>query len=158
MRLIDRVCAIARLEDVTPHTLRHTFARISGDLGFSEPTIAALLGHSARGVSESYIHFDEALRLAADRIADEMADIIDNGTARPQRRAARENFVHARARLAARLRALTDLAVRAWRSFLGSRPSFGPVEAPMVFAGPMAIDRALTARLAFAVPIPLDWA
>ncbi len=37
----------ARLADITPHTLRHTFARLAGDLGFSELTIAALLGHSA---------------------------------------------------------------------------------------------------------------
>jgi integrase len=31
--------------DVTPHTLRHSFASLAGDLGFSEPTIAALVGH-----------------------------------------------------------------------------------------------------------------
>ncbi|MFG1352672.1 tyrosine-type recombinase/integrase [Xanthobacter autotrophicus] len=68
---------MARLEDVTPHTLRHTFASVAGDLGFSELTIAALLGHAARGVTQRYIHIDEALRLAADRVADEMADILD---------------------------------------------------------------------------------
>ena len=50
----------ARLADITPHTLRHTFASLAGDLGFSELTIAALLGHSARGVTQRYIHIDEA--------------------------------------------------------------------------------------------------
>jgi len=91
VRVLDRVCAMARLEDVTPHTLRHTFASLAGDLGFSELTIAALLGHSARGVTQRYIHIDEALRLAADRVADEMADILDGKAAitRPQRRRAR---------------------------------------------------------------------
>jgi hypothetical protein len=46
---------MARLEYVTPDTLRHTFASVAGDLGFSELTIAALLGHSARGVTPRFI-------------------------------------------------------------------------------------------------------
>lgn len=33
-----------KLAGVTPHTLRHSFASMAGDLGYSEPTIAALLG------------------------------------------------------------------------------------------------------------------
>ena len=42
-----------------------------------ELTIAALLGHSARGVTQRYIHIDEALRLAADKIAGEIADLLE---------------------------------------------------------------------------------
>jgi len=42
----------AKLKDVTPHILRHTFASVAGDLGFSELTIAGLLGHSARRVTD----------------------------------------------------------------------------------------------------------
>ncbi|HQS08555.1 MAG: integrase [Rhizobiales bacterium 24-66-13] len=93
VRVLNRVCAMARLDDVTPHTLRHTFASVAGDLGFSELTIAALLGHAARGVTQRYIHIDEALRLAADLIADEMADILDGkgASARPPRRGARQS-------------------------------------------------------------------
>ena len=49
VRVLDRVCAMAKLEEVTPHTLRHTFASVAAELGFSELTIAALLGHAARG-------------------------------------------------------------------------------------------------------------
>lgn len=91
VRVLDRVCAMARLEDVTPHTLRHTFASLAGDLGFSELTIAALLGHSARGVTQRYVHIDEALRMAADRVAEEMANILDGkaAIARRPRRGAR---------------------------------------------------------------------
>ena len=77
VRVLDRVCQRARLTDVTPHTLRHTFASLAGDLGFSELTIAALLGHSARGVTQRYVHIDEALRMTADRVAEEMADLLD---------------------------------------------------------------------------------
>ncbi len=84
VRVLDRVCQKAGLADVTPHTLRHTFASLAGDLGFSELTIAALLGHSARGVTQRYVHIDEALRMTADRVADEMADLLD-GRATPTR-------------------------------------------------------------------------
>lgn len=84
VRVLDRVCGNARLADVTPHTLRHTFASLAGDLGFSELTIAALLGHSARGVTQRYIHIDEALRMTADRVATEMTNLLD-GRATPSR-------------------------------------------------------------------------
>ena len=84
VRVLERVCEKARLTDVTPHTLRHTFASLAGDLGFSELTIAALLGHSARGVTQRYIHIDEALRMTADRVAAEMANLLD-GLATPSR-------------------------------------------------------------------------
>jgi integrase len=84
VRVLDRVCQKAGLADITPHTLRHTFASLAGDLGFSELTIAALLGHSARGVTQRYVHIDEALRMTADQVADEMADLLD-GRATPSR-------------------------------------------------------------------------
>lgn len=84
VRVLDRLCQKAGLADVTPHTLRHTYASLAGDHGFSELTIAALLGHSARGVTQRYIHIDEALRMTADRVAGEMADLLD-GRAKPTR-------------------------------------------------------------------------
>jgi site-specific recombinase XerD len=91
VRVLDRVCEKARLADVTPHTLRHTFASLAGDLGFSELTIAALLGHSARGVTQRYIHIDEALRMTADRVAGEMADLLDGRAAPPRARTSRDD-------------------------------------------------------------------
>lgn len=91
VRVLDRVCQKAGLADVTPHTLRHTFASLAGDLGFSELTIAALLGHSARGVTQRYVHIDEALRMTADRVADEMADLLDGrATPTPSRSSRRD--------------------------------------------------------------------
>jgi integrase len=77
VRILDRVCASAGLDDITPHTLRHTFASMAGDLGFSELTIAALLGHAARGVTQRYVHIDQALQFAADRVAAEISDLLD---------------------------------------------------------------------------------
>ncbi|SMH30621.1 tyrosine-type recombinase/integrase [Mesorhizobium australicum] len=58
------------LADITPHVLRHSFASIGNDLGFTEATIAALIGHSRGSVTSRYIHtVDTALIMAADSIA-----------------------------------------------------------------------------------------
>ena len=84
VRVLGRVCAKAKLKDVTPHVLRHTFASVAGDLGFSEVTIAGLLGHSARGVTQGYAHLDTALVVAADRVSAEIAQMLD-GAAVAQR-------------------------------------------------------------------------
>jgi integrase len=77
VRVLDRICTRAALSGVTPHVLRHTFASIAGELGFSELTIAALLGHSANGVTQRYIHIDEALAMAADKVSAEVAGLLD---------------------------------------------------------------------------------
>jgi integrase len=56
---------------VTPHTLRHSFASLAGDLGYSEPTIAALIGHKGHTITSRYVHSADAVLLAAaDAIAD----------------------------------------------------------------------------------------
>jgi hypothetical protein len=78
--VLDRVCAKAKLSGVTPHVLRHTFASIAGDLGFSELTIAGLLGHSSRGVTQRYVHLDAALAVAADQVSAEIANYLDGET------------------------------------------------------------------------------
>ena len=88
VRVLDRICAQARLDGVTPHVLRHTFASIAAELGFSELTIASLLGHASRGVTQRYVHLDKALVLCADRVAAEIAQIVLLDTAADQRNAA----------------------------------------------------------------------
>ena len=58
------------LADITPHVLRHSFASIANDLGFTEVTIAALVGHAKGSVTSKYIHtLDTALIMAADTIS-----------------------------------------------------------------------------------------
>jgi integrase len=51
--------------DVTPHVLRHSFASIAADLGLSEPTIGALIGHKGQSITSHYIHSADAVLLAA---------------------------------------------------------------------------------------------
>lgn len=53
------------------HGLRHSYSSTAEDLGYTIPTIKALIGHSRKStVTEGYIHkVDSALLTAADRIA-----------------------------------------------------------------------------------------
>jgi integrase len=90
------------LADVTPHVLRHSFASIANDLGFTEITIASLLGHSNGTVTSKYIHtLDTALVMAADTIAGYIEGLLDGvefkhiGYAldRPARKAALARFL-----------------------------------------------------------------
>jgi len=72
---------IARLgalpADVTPHTLRHSFASLAADLGYSEPTIAALVGHKGHSITSRYVHSADAVLLAAaDAIASRTAELM----------------------------------------------------------------------------------
>jgi integrase len=63
--------------DVTPHVLRHSFASVAADLGFSELTIAALLGHKKASVTSRYAHHaDSVLLAAADKIANRFAELM----------------------------------------------------------------------------------
>ena len=79
----------AGLENVTPHTLRHTFASIAASLGFSELTISGLLGHGPRGVTQRYVHLDVALVIAADQVSAEIARLLDGGEIPPTKEARR---------------------------------------------------------------------
>jgi integrase len=68
--------------DVTPHVLRHSFASLAADLGYSEPTIAALVGHAGRSITSRYVHSADAVLLAAaDAVADKTAELM--GEPRP---------------------------------------------------------------------------
>jgi integrase len=71
--------------DITPHTLRHSFASLGGDLGYSEPTIGALIGHKGQTMTSRYIHTADAVLLAAaDAVADRTRALM--GEARTEAR------------------------------------------------------------------------
>ena len=69
----DRAALVDLPSDITPHVLRHSFASLANDLGYSEPTIAALIGHKGRSVTSRYVHSADAVLLAA-------ADTVANRT------------------------------------------------------------------------------
>jgi len=58
-------------DDVVPHVLRHSFASLAADLGFSDSTIAGMIGHKQQSITSRYLHLDKALIVAADAVAAE---------------------------------------------------------------------------------------
>jgi integrase len=72
--VIERVMEAAGLDGVTAHTLRHSFASVAGDLGFSDATIGAMLGHAGGTVTSRYVHhLDAVLVSAADKVSQTIA-------------------------------------------------------------------------------------
>jgi integrase len=73
-----RIATKANLpSEVTPHVLRHSFASIAADLGFTELTIAALLGHKKASVTSKYAHHADAVLLqATDRVGNCIAELL----------------------------------------------------------------------------------
>jgi integrase len=69
----------AGLKDARSHDLRRTFASVAANEGYSDATIAELLGHARRGVTaRHYIRRpDTALTAAADRISANISAAID---------------------------------------------------------------------------------
>jgi integrase len=70
-RFWDKIAAKGPLPlDISPHVLRHSFASVAADLGYSEVTIAALIGHKGHSVTSRYVHAaDVVLLAAADAVA-----------------------------------------------------------------------------------------
>jgi integrase len=63
--------------DVTPHTLRHSFASLAGDLGYSESTIGTLIGHKGQSITSRYVHAADAVLLAAaDAVANRTSELM----------------------------------------------------------------------------------
>jgi integrase len=63
--------------DLGMHVLRHSFASLAADLGYSEPTIASLLGHKGRSITSRYIHSADAVLLAAaDAVAGRIVGLM----------------------------------------------------------------------------------
>ena len=99
----DQIFKDLSLSDVTPHVLRHSFATLGNDLGFTEMTIAALVGHAKGSVTSNYIHtLDTVLIMAADTIVGYIAGLLDGkefkqtayALDRDSRKAALARFLH----------------------------------------------------------------
>jgi integrase len=61
------------LEGVTPHTMRHSFASVAGDIGYADSTIGAMLGHAGGTITSRYVHrLDSVLVAAANKVCGEV--------------------------------------------------------------------------------------
>jgi integrase len=56
---------------ITQHTLRHSFASLAADLGYSDNVIARMLGHARSSITSRYVHLELALIKAANSVAQE---------------------------------------------------------------------------------------
>lgn len=72
------IAARARLDDVTPHDLRHTFGSVGAGSDLGLPIIGRLLGHSNPRTTARYAHVAvDASRRAADAIAGQIANALE---------------------------------------------------------------------------------
>jgi integrase len=83
-RMWDRIGRLGELPpDVTPHVLRHSYASVAADLGYSEPTIAALIGHHGHSITSRYVHSATSRYVhSADAVLLQAADAVAKETAR----------------------------------------------------------------------------
>ena len=73
--------------DITPHVLRHSFASLAADLGYSEPTISSLLGHKTHSITSRYVHSADAVLLAAaDAVASATMKLMTSDQPQPHLR------------------------------------------------------------------------
>jgi len=71
-RVVQRYAESAEIEDLTPHVLRHTFARSLLDSGATPFEVAKLLGHSSLDSTARYAQpSEEDLRNAVERLGEE---------------------------------------------------------------------------------------
>jgi integrase len=69
------------LRSLTLHGLRHSCGTIADTLGLTVPTVSALLGHAAGGVTAKYIgRVDAVLVAAADKVSVEISRLMGNST------------------------------------------------------------------------------
>ena len=77
-RIFKRACQTANLEEVSLHTLRHSFASVALELEYSELTVGGMLGHRFSSITSRYAHHvDKALVAAADRVSVIIAERMD---------------------------------------------------------------------------------
>jgi integrase len=58
-------------KDVTPHSSRHSFASLAGDMGMPDHTIARLLGHRQSSITSRYIHMEKSVIEASNIVSAE---------------------------------------------------------------------------------------
>jgi len=70
VKILEKACAMAKLEGITAHALRHAFASVAGELSYSDAVIGIMLGHRSNTVTGRYTHIpDPAGCSAADRVS-----------------------------------------------------------------------------------------
>jgi len=61
---------------ISPHTLRHSFASLAGDMGIPDHTIARMLGHKQKSITSRYIHMEKSVIEASNLVAQETVRLM----------------------------------------------------------------------------------
>jgi integrase len=76
-----RIRAVANLDDVRLHDLRHSFASVSAASGYSLVLIGKLLGHSQPATTARYAHLaNDPVKAASDAVGSHIAAAMNTGT------------------------------------------------------------------------------
>ena len=76
----------AELRGVTAHVLRHSFASVADELGYTEATVATMLGQHSGSVTRRYIHqLDRTLIAAADRVSARISSAMTGSVERSRK-------------------------------------------------------------------------
>jgi site-specific recombinase XerD len=70
---------VAKLEGVTLHTIRHSFASVGVDEGLSVPIVGKLLGHAQASTTQRYAHVADPVRAAGELVAGRIASALGSG-------------------------------------------------------------------------------
>ena len=77
-RVWERIRTTIGLEDVSLHTMRHSFASLGVGTGLSLPIVGAILGHSSEAMTARYGHLSaDPIKDAAERISSTIAAAMD---------------------------------------------------------------------------------
>jgi integrase len=68
-RAFKKACELAKIDDLHWHDLRHTFGTRLAEAGFSEATIAELMGHTDPKTTRRYTHATDRAKHAAVQAA-----------------------------------------------------------------------------------------
>jgi len=76
------ILTAAKLDGVTLHTLRHSFASVGVDSGLGLPVVGKLLGHAQTATTQRYAHVEDPVRAAGELVAGRIAAALRGGEAR----------------------------------------------------------------------------
>lgn len=75
-----KICKLADIDNVRVHDLRHTYASLAVQSGYSLPIISKMLGHADLKTTQRYAHLhDDPVNQAVDRIDQQLESLIKVG-------------------------------------------------------------------------------
>ena len=75
-----KICKLAGIENVRVHDLRHTYASLAVQSGYSLPIISKMLGHADIKTTQRYAHLhDDPVNQAVDKLDQQLESLIKVG-------------------------------------------------------------------------------